>query len=343
MDSQRTTSFVLPDLHAITPFIGSFNPHYAKVAPESSAWTDSFRALSDRKRAFFLQGGNELLCAYAFPYADEERYRAACDFLNLLFIFDATSDDQTSEAVSGIGSVFCNAMSDPEYDDGTTLCKMIKEFRQRLLRHCGPLIYQRFIVCCKAYVEAVAVEAELRARGEVLDLEAYQTLRRENSGVPSAFALAGYALGINLPNEIFEHPMFVVMRHAATDMVCWSNDLYSYNMEQAMGHTGNNILTVLMTHKDLSLQAAADHVGEHWKTLLSTYLDAKKRLPSWGAKIDREVAQYAMAFESWVIGNMNWSFETPRYFGPARFDVRRTGIVHLRLRQIEEEDDGEDC
>ena len=130
MDSQRTTLLTLPDLHAITPFVGSFNPHYAKVAPESSAWTDSFRAVSDKKRALFFQSGNELLCAHAYPYADEERYRGTCDFINLLFIFDTTSDDQTGEGVSGTGSVFYSALAKQEYDDGTALCKIAKEYAQ---------------------------------------------------------------------------------------------------------------------------------------------------------------------------------------------------------------------
>ena len=108
-----------------------------------------------------------------------------------------------------------------------------------------------------------------------------------------------------------------------------------------MGHTGNNIITVLMTHKGLGLQEAANYIGEHWKTLVKTYLDAKKSLPSWGAKIDHEVAQYTMALESWVIGNLNWSFESLRYFGSTRHEVRRTLVVRLHLRQIEEGDESD--
>ena len=85
-------SFVLPDLHAVTPFVGSFNPNYAEVAAESSQWINSHNVLSDRKRAFFLQGGSELLCAHAYPYADYERFRTTCDFVNLLFTVDEISD-----------------------------------------------------------------------------------------------------------------------------------------------------------------------------------------------------------------------------------------------------------
>ncbi|KAI0833263.1 terpenoid synthase [Trametes gibbosa] len=334
-----TSSFLLPDLHAVTPFKGSFNPHYTEAAAESSEWVNSYNVLSDKKRAFFLQGGSELLCAHAYPYADHERLRTCCDFVNLLFTVDEISDDQNGKGAYETGLTFYNAMSDLAYEDGTTLCKMTKEFTARLLKHCGPLTYNRFIKHCKDYIEAVAEEADLRERGEVLDLDAYQTLRRENSAVRFCFGLAGYALGIDLADEVVEHPAFMAMHLSTVDMVCWSNDLYSYNMEQAMGHTTNNIMTVLMQHKGLDLQGAADCVGVHVKGLVDTFLDAKRSLPSWGPKIDNEVALYTMAMETWVIGNLNWSFETQRYFGHARHEIKRTRVVHLYPRRVEETED----
>ena len=119
-------------------------------------------------------------------------------------------------------------------------------------------------------------------------------------------------------------------------------DLYSYNMEQAMGHTTNNVMTVLMQHKGLDLQGASDYVGVYFKGLIDRFLEAKGSLPSWGVKIDGEVGQYAMAMESWVIGNLNWSFETQRYFGHARQEIKRTRVVHLYPRRVEEKSDEEE-
>ena len=103
-----------------------------------------------------------------------------------------------------------------------------------------------------------------------------------------------------------------------------------------MGHTTNNIMTVLMRHRQLDLQGAADAVGVHFKGLIDTYLATKAALPTWGAKTDDEVARYAMAMENWVIGNLNWSFETQRYFGHARHEIRRTRVVQLYPRRVEE-------
>lgn len=125
--SSTPTFFVLPELQAATPLEGSFNPHYAEASAESSRWINSFRVLSDRKRAFFLQGGSELLCAHTYPYADYERFRTTCDFVNLLFTVDEISDDQNGKGAYETGLTFYNSMRDLSYDDGTTLCKMTKE------------------------------------------------------------------------------------------------------------------------------------------------------------------------------------------------------------------------
>ena len=125
--STCTTSFVLPDLHSVTPFKGSFNPHYIEASAESSEWINSYRVLSDKKRAFFLQGGSELLCAHAYPYADYEQFRTTCDFVNLLFVVDEVSDEQNGTDARSTGRVYLQAMCDPDWDDGSKLSKMTKE------------------------------------------------------------------------------------------------------------------------------------------------------------------------------------------------------------------------
>lgn len=104
-------------------------------------------------------------------------------------------------------------------------------------------------------------------------------------------------------------------------------------MEQCKGHRGNNILTVLMKAKGITLQQAANTVGEHSSKLMKDLEDAKERLPGWGARVDAETARYIRALEDWVIGNLEWSFRTVRYFGPTYDEVKKTRVVALRSRR----------
>lgn len=87
-----------------------------------------------------------------------------------------------------------------------------------------------------------------------------------------------------------------------------------------------------MEAKSISLQQAANTVGEHSAELMRDLNDAKKRLPSWGARVDADVARYIGALEDWVIGNLEWSFKTVRYFGPSHDEVKKTRVVALRSR-----------
>ena len=75
----------------------------------------------------------------------------------------------------------------------------------------------------EAYVNGFGVEADLREQNIVLDVTSYDHLRRENSAVRYCLGLIGYLLNCDLPDEIFEHPVFMRMHLAAVDMVTWSN------------------------------------------------------------------------------------------------------------------------
>ncbi|TCD63578.1 terpene cyclase [Steccherinum ochraceum] len=326
--SAHPTTFTLPNLHALCPFTSSTNPHYLQASTESSAWISSFKVFSAEKLAFFKKSGAELLCSHVYHYTGYEQLRTCCDFVNLLFTIDEISDDQNAADATHTGHVFIEALRDPDFDDGSVLCQMTKQFRGRLAKM-GPACYRRYLKNCEDYITAVGKEAHYREHGIVLDLESFQVLRRENSAVRTCFGLFGLTLDLDLPDEVANHEVMMKMHLAAVDMVCWSNDLYSYNMEQAMGHYTNNILTVLMKEKNIDLQSAADFVGEHFAALMDSFLADKARLPSWGPDLDAKVEKFIMASETWVVGNLNWSFETPRYFGSQREQVQKTLEVKL--------------
>lgn len=119
--------FVLPDLPSLCPFQPSTNPHYTRGAAESRAWINAYDVFTDRKRAFFVQGCNELLVSYTYPYACYEQFRTCCDFVNLLFVVDEVSDEQNGADARRTGEISLNVMRDPSWDDGSKLAKMTRE------------------------------------------------------------------------------------------------------------------------------------------------------------------------------------------------------------------------
>lgn len=74
--------FILPDLLATCPLDGATSPHYEKGAAESRAWINSYNVFTDRKRAFFVLGSNELLASHVYAYTGYEEFRTCCDFVS---------------------------------------------------------------------------------------------------------------------------------------------------------------------------------------------------------------------------------------------------------------------
>lgn len=98
-------------------------------------------------------------------------------------------------------------------------------------------------------------------------------------------------------------------------------------------------MTVLMEENGLNLQEASDHAGEIFRDLMNRFVAERKKLPSWGPDLDKDINRYVDAIGHWVVGNLCWSFETQRYFGSALEDVKRTRIVKLRPRKVKMETD----
>ncbi|OJA08758.1 hypothetical protein AZE42_08877 [Rhizopogon vesiculosus] len=336
--SSTLIQYTLPDLLSIYPFdFPKANTHAQECSAESKEWVSRSNVFDERRSALLGKAQSGLLCAVAYPYAGREEFRMTCDFINLLFVLDHISDDMNGQDAHGPCEVFYQVMADPDFKHDSILAKIMLDFRQGLLRSAKPQFFKRFLDNLKRYTKAVAQEAELREAGEVYDLINFVPLRRENSAIRCCFSFIEFNFGIELPDEVFDDPVFQSVYFAAVDMVCWSNDLFSYNVEQAMGHTGNNIVTVLMQEQDAGIQEAADCIGVVFKQLMARFLKDKSRLPSWGAVIDRDVALYVKGLADWVGGNLVWSFQCARYFGTANNVALLSRLVTLYPKDTEDE------
>ncbi|KAL9714201.1 Bifunctional terpene synthase Agr4 [Leucoagaricus gongylophorus] len=215
--------FRIPDLLADVPLRDSTNPHYRAAATESRAWINSFHIFNNRKRVDFIQGLNELLCSHVYCFAGYEQFRTTCDFVNVLFVVDEISDDQNGKDASDTCLSFVETMRNPNSDDDSVVAKITRDFRARFVRLAGPNNLHRFVKLCGEYTRCVTREAELREAGEVLSMQEYVPLRRNNSAVLLCLALNEYILGIDLPEDIYENPVFMKAYWAVCDHVCWAN------------------------------------------------------------------------------------------------------------------------
>ncbi|KAH7906978.1 terpenoid synthase [Hygrophoropsis aurantiaca] len=326
-----SSQFYLPNLFASCPLRKGviFPGNYVAIGAASKAWINAYDVFTERQRNIFDKTNSELLSARAFPYVSTDKFRTCCDCLNLLWMIDEISDDLNGPGARKTGDLFLNCLRDPNFPDSSPLANLTKDFRIRFVEQLGPRSAKRFMTHAQDYIDAFVIEAELRDKGKILDLASYPTLRRNNSANHISFDFAEFGLEIDLPDELFQDTTFMQIYYAASDMIWWSNDVYSFKMEYGKGHGGSNIVTILMHECGMDLQAASDYVGVEFKKLMERFFEGRKNMRSWGAALDADLERYFDALGQWVIANMEWSFETQRYFGPAFEEVKKTRLVKL--------------
>ena len=86
-----------------------------------------------------------------------------------------------------------------------------------------------------------------------------------------------------------------------------------------------------MYNEGLSHQQALDRAGEIYKSRVDMFMASKASIRSFGEITDRMIQAYVYGLEQWVCGNNAWYLDTERYFGKDREEVKRTGIVKLRI------------
>ncbi|KZV94463.1 terpenoid synthase [Exidia glandulosa HHB12029] len=335
--SATADAFDLPDLVAASSsFTPCFNSHYARAMADCRAWLVSREALGAQTEAILVNADMERLCAMCYPSAPYDRFRAVCDFVCILVVVDEVCDTQSGVEAYTTGQSFLNALREPNWDDGSKLARITREFRASLGNWIDTDGGKRFINVCESYIACVVEEANLRERGEVLSVEAYENLRRENSAVRPCASIMEFSLGISLPNHVFANEHFMAVYWSVIDMVCWANDVYSYAVEYQYGLEGNNVVTVLMSERNIDLQAASDHVGEYYESLVKKHWAAREVLrgQTFGsAELDSQVQLYVEELAHWTIGNIMWSFEIRRYFGDEAKKVKESRRVVVKAKE----------
>lgn len=89
------------------------------------------------------------------------------------------------------------------------------------------------------------------------------------------------------------------------------------------------MIVILMSLRDLDLQAAVDFIGDLCRQTIDTFIENQQRLPSFGPKVDHDVALYVQGLQDWIVGSLHWTFMSERYFGKSGAKVKQDRIVRL--------------
>ncbi|KDR69261.1 hypothetical protein GALMADRAFT_104215 [Galerina marginata CBS 339.88] len=330
-----TRTFYLPrleDTFSVFPDNG-LNPHYAECRIQSQAWIDKYYKIvcGPKMRAYMDHCKFELITAYTYPYASSDGLRKTMDLANILWLYDEFTDTLSGKDATNAAAIVIRTLRERDFDDGSWICHMMRDFYAAHIEKFGPNVSRRFIDHFCQYVEGTGTEAKHREKDHVLDINAYIIMRRAASAVLTAFDLAEYCLGIDLPQYVHDDPAFISGYNAGLDLVFLDNDLFSYDMEQAKGHCTTNIITVVMKSKRIDLQSAFDFTAGYCESLTQQLIAAQISLASRTDPVfSNNAVKCLEAIANWVKGSDGWSFATERYFGKQNVIVKETRAVEMR-------------
>ena len=232
-----------PDLVKSIPFPIRLNPYTRFASAESDAFIIEYGKFSEKQLNKFIGLNAGLLCGMCYAECEPEQLRVCTDFMSFLFNLDDWSDEFDTAGTKGLEEAVMNTLWHPEtyHSDAVAartakscVCKfsilssrtLINTWRRwwiRMLKTVGPNCRRRFVDTLQLYFKAIMQQAADRAAKRVPELEAYVSLRRDTSGCKTGFALIEYAAGIDLPDEVVEHPVIQGLLDATNDSVSWAN------------------------------------------------------------------------------------------------------------------------
>jgi len=320
----------LPDPLAQWPWPRKLNDHYAEVKAECDEWLKSFQALDAKTQKSFDSCNFPLLGSLEYPLLDRDGLRVACDLTVLFYIYDEFTDTVNADGARHYADMVMDAIHNPHKTrprDEPKLGEIARQFWLRAIRVSSLSAQDQFITSFSQYVYAVIDETSERAKGHILGVENYLKLRRHTIGGHALFFPV--EAGLDIPNEAMAHPVIKLLCALAVESLILTNDMYSYNIEQATGHDGHNIVTVVMNEKGLDLDGALRWLGEYHGEVLSKFLAQSRALPSWGGKVDADVGTFVERLAYLIRGVDCWSLETERYLGTKGPEVQKHRLVTL--------------
>ncbi|KAG8777125.1 hypothetical protein FRC12_000539 [Ceratobasidium sp. 428] len=309
------------------------NVHWKEAEAGSYAWFDSYGLFNDgRRRQEFFDTNFGLMAATILADADLEHLRPSMDYMLWLFAFDDWCDVECSQDVGEAGQALRSIMDTLRNPDVAQpklkVVAALHHFFNRMRANSSPRTIHRFVEAADFFTQAVLRQTVNRSIDYVPTIEEYIKVRQDTSSTKMFYSVLEYSLGFDLPDEVHNDPILTELKVAGNDIVNWINDVYSFPVEYARGDT-HNLVFVVMWNERLDLEGAISYVDQLTRKRLQEYVDAKAQLPSFGSKLDPQVAQYVQGLEYSFQGFNEWQFLTPRYFGADAGKVNETGIMDI--------------
>jgi Terpene synthase family 2, C-terminal metal binding len=117
---------------------------------------------------------------------------------------------------------------------------------------------------------------------------------------------------VKLPRIVAKHPAIQQLTNLANTVICWANDLLSYERERLQGDV-HNLVLVVQHEQHITLSQAVAWVGERHNTEMRTFLEIEATLPQMGIEMTTELNHYLGLLRAMMRGSLDWAYMTARH------------------------------
>ena len=300
------------------PFPSTLSPHALFAHNHTRAWLKRFTVHDEpvwvqkaiaAKMAWFVAG--------FYPDAAAAELCIASDYIVWAFGLDDLGDEtavgqrpeRLIELFDRFDDVFLGRPVSPH-----PATQALADIVDRVADIARPAELKAFHEGNRAYFGAMLWEANNRHGNLVPDEQTYRMLRPAAGAAPPFFALIEPLQHITLSERVRTAAPVARMTRLAGEIMCWTNDVLSYEKERKNGDV-HNLAYIYEHHRGLApARALAEAVGCN-NASVADFLEQEHLVPTFGTDEDRELARYVAVLRSMIKVTLDWTLNSSRYAG----------------------------
>jgi hypothetical protein len=307
----------------VCPFSLRINPHLAAAEASSLTWLMKLGLTPTLKhRAKVSKAHLSTLVAGFYPTAQLAELELASDYVCWAFALDDIGDEtEVGERPARLLDLFEGfelvLQGRTLGAAASALDRGLADVVERVSKFTSAEQLADFVEGNRAYFGGMLWEANNRAHGQVPDETAYLTFRPAAGAVPSFFSLIEPLERIALSPHVRAHREVQNLARLTGSIICWINDVLSYEKERAHGDF-HNLVMVHEHHLRLPPSVAAARAITQINSAIADFNVGAARLPSFGTPEDEELRRYLDTLRAVMRVTLAWTYDSTRYAGDGR-------------------------
>jgi hypothetical protein len=297
------------------PFPRRLNPNVAKAHERSARWVRA--NIPDRRVAAGLIASRMAwMVGGFFPSAGVEELSLAADYISWAFALDDLGDEtelgKDPIALAGLFETFDAVFDGPARAGESAQVSGLRDIMNRLSRLATSEQLSAFRAGNQAYFGGMLWEANNRAGNWVPNESSFLMLRPAAGAVPPFMALVEPLERLQLSSSVRKHPHVQELTQLAGGILCWTNDVLSYEKERAQSDV-HNLAIVYEVQRGLAAGAALAQAVAFHNAEVDGFLARAAALPALDSDCDDELERYLDVLRSMIRVTRDWTLGSSRY------------------------------